>query len=89
MKAWKEEHCAQRPNELQLIAPDTYIQRRNIAEVQHEANEEAGIEAYTDFKCESRTISVSEYEMIKSINDYGAQAAIDEYTEQLVEEGVL
>ncbi|MBE6014703.1 MAG: hypothetical protein E7241_04980 [Lachnospiraceae bacterium] len=89
MKAWKEEHCAQRPNELQLIAPDTYIQRRNIAEVQHEANEEAGIEAYTDFKCESRTISVSEYEMIKSINDYDAQAAIDEYTEQLVEEGVL
>lgn len=89
MKAWKEEHCAQRPNELQLIAPDTYIQRRNIAEVQHEANEEAGIEAYTDFKCESRTISVSEYEMIKSINDYDAQTAIDEYTEQLVEEGVL
>ncbi len=89
MKAWKEEHCAQRPNELQLIAPDTYIQRRNIAEVQHDANEEAGIEAYTDFKCESRTISVSEYEMIKSINDYDAQAAIDEYTEQLVEEGVL
>lgn len=89
MKAWKEEHCAQRPNELQLIAPDTYIQRRNIEEVEHEADEEAGIEAYTDYKCESRTLSVSEYEMIKSITDYDAQAAIDEYTEQLVEEGVL
>ena len=89
MKAGKEERCAQRPSELQLVSPDTYIQRRNIVEEEHEADEEAGIEAYTDFKCESRTISVSEYEMIKSINDHDTQAAIDEYTEQLIEEGLL
>ena len=89
MKAWKEERCATQPKELELVAPDRYIQRRNIQEINHKADKKAGIEAYTDYVCESRIITVSEYEMLQSIQEMDTQKAIDAYTEQLIEEGVL
>lgn len=87
MKAWKEERCAEQPSELQLISPETYIQRRNIEEEHHEATED--MEAYTDYICESRIITVSEYEFLRSIEEIDSSAAIDKYTEELLEEGVL
>ncbi|MCR2048197.1 MULTISPECIES: hypothetical protein [Lachnospiraceae] len=91
MKQWTQERSASRPAELQLVAPDTFIQRRNIQQEEHEATEQAA--AYTDFVCESREISVGEYEMLKSIEeirtDEAVSAAIDEYTMQLMEGGLL
>lgn len=87
MKEWKQERCASQPDELQRVSNDTYIQRRDIREVNHEAVE--GQEAYTDWECESREISVSEYEMLKSVEEINTQKAIDDYTEQLMEEGIL
>lgn len=91
MKQWTQERSASRPAELQLVAPDTYIQRRNIQPEEHEATEQAA--AYTDFVCESREINVGEYEMLKSIEeirtDEAVSAAIDEYTMQLMEGGLL
>lgn len=87
MKQWTEERCEVRPEALQLVGPDLYIQRRNITEQAHE--EKDGMAAYTDFVCESREITVSEYEMLKSIEEIDTSQAIDEYTLQLMEEGVL
>ena len=91
MKQWTQERSASRPVELQLVAPDTFIQRRNIQPEEHEATDQAA--AYTDFVCESREISVGEYEMLKSIEaiktDEAVTAAIDEYTMQLMEGGLL
>lgn len=87
MKQWQEELCQQQPDELELVAPDTYIQRRNIEEVAHEETEDTP--AYTSYKCESREISASEYAMLNSIEEIDTQKAIDDYTEQLVEEGLL
>ena len=73
------------------MAPDTYIQRRDIQSEEHGATDQAA--AYTDFVCESREISVGEYEMLKSIEaiktDEAVTAAIDEYTMQLMEGGLL
>lgn len=89
MTEWKEEHCSQQPDELQIIAPGLYIQRKDIAKVSHEADETAGTEAYTEYVCQSREITVSEYEMLQSIEEIDTNAAIDAYTEQLIEEGVL
>lgn len=63
------------------------MQRRNIKAVEHEATD--GMEAYTDYECESREISVSEYEMIKSVEQINTDKAIEDYTLQLMEEGVL
>lgn len=87
MKEWKEERCATQPDELQIIAQDTYIQRRNIHPVEHDETD--GVPAYTEYVCESREIGVSEYEMLKSIEGISTQEAIDNYTLQLIEEGVM
>lgn len=87
MKQWTEERSAQRPAELQLVAPNLYIQRRNIKAQEHE--EKDGMAAYTDFVCESREITESEYEMLKSIEEISTEKAIDEYTLQLMEGGLL
>lgn len=89
MKQWTEERCAEQPQELQLISSDTYMQRRNIKQVEHEADEAAGAEAYTEWVCESREITVSEYEMLKSIEEIDTTEAIDAYTLALIEEGLL
>lgn len=91
MKQWTQERSASRPAELQLVAPDTFIQRRNIQPEEHEATDQQA--AYTDFVCDSREISVGEYEMLKSIEkirtDEAVTAAIDEYTMRLMEGGLL
>lgn len=65
------------------------MQRRNIKKVEHEADEEAGTESYAEWVCESREITVSEYEMLKSIEEIDTTQAIDAYTLQLIEEGLL
>jgi hypothetical protein len=55
--------------------------------VQHEATE--GMEAYADWECDSREITVSEYQMLESIKQINTDKAIDDYTAQLIEEGLL
>ena len=65
MKEWTKERCSEEPQELQLVADGIYIQRKNIEKVQHEATK--GMEAYTDWECDSREITVSEYQMLESI----------------------
>lgn len=91
MKQWKEEHCTLEPAELEVIGKDLLIQRKNIEEVTHEATEDA--EGYTEFVCESREITVAEYEMLKSVEEIdttkAVNTAIDEYTLSLMEGGVL
>ena len=87
MKEWKEERCATQPDELQIIAPGVYMQRRNITEVKHEATED--MQAYTDYSCECREITVSEYEMLQSIANINSDKAIEAYTLELMEEGSL
>lgn len=87
MKQWKEERCSTQPKELEVIADGVLMQRRNIEAVEHEATEE--MPAYTDYVCESREITVSEYEMLKSIEGINTDKAIEEYTLQLMEEGVI
>lgn len=89
MKAWKQERCSEQPEELQDIGGGLYMERRNITAENHEADEAAGVEAYTDYVCESREITQDEYNMLKSINEHSDQETIDAYTEQLLEEGVI
>lgn len=87
MKQWTEERCEAKPAELQRVAPDLYIQRRNITAEEHAARDDRA--AYTDYVCESREILESEYAMLKSIEEISTDKAIDDYTEQLMQEGVL
>lgn len=87
MKQWKEERCSTQPKELEVIADGVLMQRRSIEAVEHEDTEDMA--AYTDYVCESREITVSEYEMLKSIEGINTDKAIDAYTLQLMEEGVI
>ena len=87
MRDWTVERCAEQPEELQEISSNTYMQRRNIAERQAEETE--GMPTHTEWVCESREISIDDYNMLKSIQEINTQGAIDEYTQQLVEGGIL
>lgn len=91
MTEWRKERCSERPDDLQLIAPGLYMERKNIRESWHEGDDMEG--PYMEYECECREISVSEYEMLKNIEEIktgdAVAAAIDEYTLQLMEEGVL
>lgn len=88
MKQWKEERLASRPEELQLIAqPDLYIQRRNIREEHHDETD--NMSEYTDYVCDSREITESELAMLESIEEIDTNKAIDEYTLQLMEGGII
>lgn len=89
MTEWTKELCSSKPDEIQTVGPGLLIQRKDIAQVTHEADETAGTEAYTAWECMSREITVSEYQMLQSITEIDNGKAIDEYTMQLIEEGVL
>ena len=87
MTEWTKESCSSQPPEVQAIAPGLLMQRRDIQKVEHEALD--GMEAYTTWDCECREITVSEYNMLRSIEAIDTSKALDDYTMQLIEEGVL
>lgn len=93
MKDWTQERCHKRPDELQPIAPGLYMQRRNIQKTERNLGKALETEACTEYVCESREITESEYAMLKSIEsiktDEAVTSAIDEYTMQLMEGGLL
>lgn len=84
---WKKETLSEKPSELQLIASGIYMERKNIHEVYHEGDELQ--DGYTAWECDSRDISVSDYNLLKSFESIRVDEAIDNYTLQLIEEGVI
>ena len=89
MTEWTKEYCSSQPEEVQTIAPGLLIQRKDITQVEHEAEETPGSEAYTAWECMSREITVSVFFKDPSITEIYTGKAIDDYTMQLIEEGVL
>ena len=73
MQDWKKEVSAHQPSPLEIVAPDTYIQRKDITTVEHEATDER--DAYTDYECMSRETSFSEYNMANRSDQTGTQKA--------------
>lgn len=82
--SWKKEICAMRPDELQIIAPNVYMERKNIIEKQSDEDD-----PYTYWECDAREIGVSDYSLIVALGQVKVDEAIDDYTMQLIEEGVL
>lgn len=87
MTNWKTEYCASQPSDLEVIGRNLYIQRRNITEVTHASDGETP--EYTNWECESREISFDEYNLLKDIEQINTEKAIEDYTMELIEEGVL
>ena len=90
MTGWELECCgAERPQELQMVSPDTYIERKNIhlAEEVEDDNSMGTIGAHHE--CISRFITIDEYNNLSAQREIKVEEAIDAYTMQLIEGGVL
>lgn len=85
MTEWTTEYNTEQPSILQEIAPDTYIQRKNI----HQETTEIGNNTITNWISDSRKISKNEYNMLNAITEIDTDKAIDDYTLQLIEEGII
>lgn len=77
MTNWTEERCANAPAELEIIGTNLYVQRRNIDETE---------EGYI---CESREVTFDEYNFFEEIKAINTDEAIEAYTMELIEEGIL
>lgn len=85
MTSWTQDICSEKPEELTMASPTSYIQRRNI----HSEEVNMGEESCTQWISESRIISIDEYNLLESIKEIKVDEAIDNYTLQLIEEGLL
>ena len=87
MTDWKTDICSEQPSDMHRIGADLYMQRRNIELVHVEAV--GDMPAYDCWECESREITMGEYQMLKAIENIDVNAALDDYTLSLIEEGLL
>ena len=85
MTSWTQDICTEKPEELTYASPTSYIQRRNI----HSEEVTMDDTSYTQWVSESRIISIDEYNLLESIKEIKTDEAIDNYTLQLIEEGLL
>lgn len=83
MTEWKEEHCSQRPSEFEVIADGFLIQRKDIREELQEENEVPG------WVCQSREISLAEYQLQQKEELAAINEAIDDLTVSILTGGMV
>lgn len=64
MKEWREERCSEQPDELQQISETSFMQRKNITEVKHDAAD--NMPAWSEYTCQCRELSVAEYTKLRT-----------------------
>lgn len=105
MTDWKKVIGSERPEEVdRTSSPTTVYLRRNIEQVQKEVDGIDGEMQTTEWQYEEMEMSIAEYnsmllmqkvvsentaEIIESVTKFQKEAVIDEYTQQLIEEGVI
>ena len=62
MQEWKKELCIEKPETLQEIGSNVYIQRRNIEVYEKEQDDGTKVSGYS---CECRILSKAEYASLK------------------------
>lgn len=85
MTDWTREYCFRRPPEVEDVDKDSVIVRTDIVEEEVETPE--GKEKR--WSCLSRIMTRSEHLMLEDIKNIDVSRAIDEYTLQLIEEGII
>lgn len=94
----------ERPEEVdKTSSPTTVYLRRNIEQVERKVSEDSE-ETVKEWKYEEREMSVEEYNnmilmqqvvtentqgIVESVTEFQKEAVIDEYTAQLIEEGLI
>ena len=104
MKEWKEVFGteATKPEEFDTTAsPTTVYQRRNIRQetkTEGDGTEVTGwlreereltLEEYEQMKLVHEVVASNTSEIVSSVTEFQKKAVIDEYTEQLIEEGLI
>lgn len=95
----------ERPEEVdKTSSPSIVYLRRNITQVERTVEGESGGQTVKEWQYEEQEMTVAEYEqmllmqqvvtentsgIVESVTQFQKEAAIDEYTLQLVEEGLL
>lgn len=95
---------SERPAEVdKQSSPTTVYLRRNIEQVTRELEDGSG-ESVTEWQYEEQEMTVEEYNnmmmlrkvvtentqgIVESVTEFQKEAVIDEYTQQLIEEGVI
>lgn len=85
MGSWVTAHSNEKPEMFQKAGNDKYLLHQNIVE----NTDEDGNKSYT---YDERVISCDEYFILKSLQDVSFRREaeiIDEYTEKLIEEGMI
>lgn len=85
MTEWKPEYNTEKPDELSLVSSSTYIQRKDI----HQVEISDGYTNHLQWYSLSRFLTKDELLMLEAVAEVRTDAAIDEYTLQLIEEGIL
>ncbi len=85
-------------------SPVTVYLRRNIEQVERKGEDESGEVTVKEWQYEEKEMSVAEYEnmllmqqvveqntteIVESVTQFQKDAVIDEYTTQLIEEGLI
>ena len=73
---------------MQEIAPGLYMQRRDITSKVKPGGPD-GMGGYSYYESQSRKITAAELAMLQSIKEIDTAKAIDAFTMELIEEGML
>lgn len=91
MNGWREEHCFTVPDEYQELGGGRVMVRKNIRQASHEEAE--GRPAFTEWVCECMEMDEGSYKAMVLAKEYKTEddvvRAIDDYTQELIEGGVL
>ena len=97
MKEWRTVFGTEpeKPQEFdERLSPTTVYQRRNVVEktkVEEDGTKVVGLtlDEYQKMKLVQEVVNTNKSEIVSSVTDFQKSAVIDEYTLQLVEEGLL
>ena len=104
MKEWRTVFGTEpeKPQEFdETLSPTTVYQRRNVVEktkVEEDGTKVVGwereereltLDEYRQMKLVQEVVNTNKSEIVSSVTDFQKSAVIDEYTLQLVEEGLL
>ena len=105
MTDWKKVIGSECPEEVdRSSSPTTVYLRRNVEQVQKEVDGIDGEMKTTEWQYEEMEMSVEEYNnmilmqqvvtentqgIVESVTEFQREAVIDEYTQKLIEEGVI
>ena len=87
MTDWRVTQSTEPFKELSIASPTTYIQAKDMHEIQLPSSVDG--ETFTAYEAMTRFLTKDEYHMLQSIEAIDSSKAVDAFTMELIEEGIL